>query len=229
MADNASSISQNKPLLTEFPKNTKEDWRNATDKLLKGKPFEKIMLTRTYEDIQLQPIYDKEDFDTLLLTDNLPGFPFYLRNTKTLGYLEQEWKISQEISYATAERFRDALLHDLDCGQTGVNIKLDKASLEGRDPDQAEKEKVGSQGTSLFSLAELEIALDKVVLDCIDIDIYAPITAPYMLSMLVALAKKKDAIARNSRDVSEWILSGFYQKMEKYMILSRYMMKWPKR
>lgn len=41
----------------EFEKPTYEEWVEACNALLKGKPFDKIMFTKTYEGITFDPIY----------------------------------------------------------------------------------------------------------------------------------------------------------------------------
>ena len=45
------------PTFNEFPPTPYEEWRKAIDKILKGAPFEKRLITKTYEDIDLQPMY----------------------------------------------------------------------------------------------------------------------------------------------------------------------------
>jgi len=92
-------------LSNEFPIPTKKEWRVAVDKLLKGAPYEKIMLTKTYEGIQLEPMYYekimltktyegiqlepmylREDVENLPIINSLPGFPPYVRSSHLLGY-----------------------------------------------------------------------------------------------------------------------------------------------
>jgi len=49
------------PLFDMFPPATYEEWRAVAEKTLKGAPFEKRLITKTYENILLQPIYNIED------------------------------------------------------------------------------------------------------------------------------------------------------------------------
>lgn len=76
-----------KELLSEFSIPTYADWRKAAEDALKGAPFEKKLITKTYENIDLQPIYNKSDRDAVAyLADSLPGsFPFS-RGTNAGGY-----------------------------------------------------------------------------------------------------------------------------------------------
>ncbi|MFO7896008.1 MAG: acyl-CoA mutase large subunit family protein [Candidatus Cloacimonadales bacterium] len=186
------SASPSENLLTEFQPHTKAEWREAVDKLLKGKPYDKIMLTRTYEGITLDPIYWQEDISNLPNSSELPGFDNYTRGTKVLGSYPEGWNIAQAINVPTAAEFNQNLLDALNRGQTAVNLPLDEASRIGLDADCAKDDQVGKGGVSISSLADLELALQDVKLDSIAIDIHAYNSALPMAAMLVALAKKQD-------------------------------------
>ncbi|HPT71595.1 MAG TPA: methylmalonyl-CoA mutase family protein [Candidatus Cloacimonadota bacterium] len=77
-------------LSDDFPIPSYEEWRKVVEASLKGVPFEKAMITPTYEGILLQPIYRAEDANFI---DSLPGESPYRRGTDPLGYLEKGWKI----------------------------------------------------------------------------------------------------------------------------------------
>jgi len=61
--------------LSEFSSARPEEWRAAAEKLLKGVPFEKKMISRTYEGIDLQPIYTAEPAGAPAIDRELPGNP----------------------------------------------------------------------------------------------------------------------------------------------------------
>ena len=188
---NGNTTDKRQPLLSEFPGHSDEQWREAVDKLLKGKPYDKIMLTNTYEGIQLKPMYRKDDVADLPYIDELPGQGNYVRGTRTDGYLTKPWDIAQEISEPTPELFNKALLHDLNRGLTAINMVLDEATLMGTDPDESEIGLVGNGGLSIANLKDLEIALNDVVLDCININIQAYGQALPVTALLMAVAKKR--------------------------------------
>jgi len=83
-------MSNQKDLLSEFSIPTYEEWKKAATDTLKGAPFQKKLITKTYENIDLQPIYNKSDRDNVpYLADSLPGsFPF-TRGTESTGYKSQ--------------------------------------------------------------------------------------------------------------------------------------------
>ncbi|MEI8234389.1 MAG: methylmalonyl-CoA mutase family protein [Verrucomicrobiota bacterium] len=83
-------MSQTKPLtLDEFPIPSYEDWKAEAVASLKGAPFEKKLITRTLEGIEIQPIYRKEDLEKVSHLGSLPGEAPYVRGTKTTN----KWEI----------------------------------------------------------------------------------------------------------------------------------------
>ncbi|MFQ3661387.1 MAG: methylmalonyl-CoA mutase family protein [Chloroflexaceae bacterium] len=142
-------------LFDEFPPTSAEEWRAAAEKTLKGAPFEKRLLTRTYEGITLQPIYAIADTASLPHTASLPGLPSYVRGTRALGYRLHPWEVAQELPYPTAAEVNQAAREDLPRGLTTLHVRLDRATLLGQDPDQAPPELVGQGGTSLASRDDL--------------------------------------------------------------------------
>lgn len=148
----------NEPLLAEFEAATYEQWREAAEQLLKGKPFDKAMLTPTPEGITLQPIYRQCDLDNAPAAATLPGQDGFTRGAKAEGYLSQAWDIAQELPYGEPAEFNQAALHDMTRGQSALNVLLDIATLKGLDPDAAADGEVGACGLSLASLPDLRRA-----------------------------------------------------------------------
>ena len=65
----------------EFTPPTHDEWVEACNVLLKGKPFDKIMFTKNYEGITFDPIYTLADSKPILPTDDYPGMGDYLRGS----------------------------------------------------------------------------------------------------------------------------------------------------
>ncbi|MDR2697688.1 MAG: acyl-CoA mutase large subunit family protein [Holophagales bacterium] len=149
-------------LLSEFPTPSLEAWKEEVIRLLKGAPFEKKMLTATYEGITLQSIYTAEDTKNLPFQDTLPGEWPYLRGTEALGKRLNGWLIAQELPFADPKDFNEALRHDLERGQNAVTILLDTGGYWGLDADQTETEMVGKDGTSISAFADAVQALDGI-------------------------------------------------------------------
>ncbi len=179
------------PTFSEFPPTPYEDWRKVVDKFLKGASFEKRLITKTYEEIDLQPMYRREDVAGLPHLDSLPGFAPYLRGTSPLGYVTQSWDVAQELPYSTPAAFNEALRADMARGQNAINLVLDHPTLAGVDADQADASEVGKGGLSISSVADLAQALDSVDLETTPIYIQASTSALTFAALLGALVTQQ--------------------------------------
>ena len=87
-------------ILKDFPANTHAEWLAAVEKELKGKPFDKTLVKKSYEGIDIQPMYFVHDLDGLPQVDSLPGEAPYMRGTSASGHRVNAWNIAQEITLA---------------------------------------------------------------------------------------------------------------------------------
>jgi len=178
-------------LLSEFPPTGESLWLAAAEKLLKGKPFDKVLRTSTYEGITLEPIYQRQVWERIAQIDELPGAGSMRRSSKIDGYQKEYWKIAQEIDIPLAEDFNLALLDSLQRGQDAINLLIDDAGLAGNDPDGSEPFTVGKNGTSISCLADMEKAFDGVRLDCVEVNIQAYNNAMEYAMLLAAYCQKR--------------------------------------
>ena len=180
--NHSEGYDSNGKLFGEFKTPNYEEWKEAAIKLLKGKPFEKSMYTKTPEGITLNPIYNRNNLDDLPYIDSLPGFYPYLRGTKAEGNVVKPWEICQEIYESHPEDFRKALEEALYKGQTALKMTLDLPSQFGYDADHKEALNVGIRGTSISTLQDVSNLLQDLVLNVLPIHINVgmhpvPITA----------------------------------------------------
>ena len=175
------------PLLDNFQTPNLEQWRDEVVRLLKGGSFEKKMFTKTLEDVTVRPMYTRADTQELPWSENLPGQWPFLRGSKAAA----GWLIAQELPLPTAEEFNNALRSDLRRGQNAVNLVLDRAGLQGLDPDQADAEFVGACGTSIASLADFETAFDGVDLENIPLFVQTGSAALPVMALLLAMLEKQ--------------------------------------
>ncbi len=178
-------------LLTEFIPPTYEEWKQAVEAMLKGKPFEKAMFTKTYEDIVLKPIYRQEDVENLSHLKDLPGENGSVRSTKASGYLKESWAVAQEQTDYLPEDVNATLMTELNRGLTKVNLRVDYPSAHGKNPQKLTG-KDRFYGTSITTLEDLRTVLKDVSIQHIEIDINAGIMAPAYLSMLKAIAEERE-------------------------------------
>ena len=187
MSTTDPSASGREPLLDVFATPSNDQWKTEVERLLKGAPFAKKMFTRTLENITVGPMYTGDDTRDLPGTDTQPGQWPFLRGTRP----EAGWLVAQEIPLPTAEEFNNALRSDLKRGQTAVNLVLDRAGLQGQDPDQAPASDVGAAGTSIASLPDLETALDGIDLKAAPLFFQTGSAALPVTSLLLALLEKR--------------------------------------
>ena len=176
---------------SEFSGSTYEQWRKEAEATLKGAPFEKKLISKTYEGIDLQPIYNKEDVANLKFAGTFPGFTPYLRSDEVLGYRVNPWEICQKLNYATPKEFNSAARHDLERGLTALNIWLDHATRDGKDPEQAKVGEVGAGGLSIATLQDLAEALQGIDLTACPLFVRSGASALPFGALLFALARKR--------------------------------------
>ncbi|KAF0096249.1 MAG: methylmalonyl-CoA mutase [Puniceicoccaceae bacterium 5H] len=183
--------SQNPRLLEEFSPHTYEQWKEAADKLLKGAPFEKVMITPTYEGFDLQPLYTYEHAKKLVQWgDDLPGKGTKVRGGSNGGYRQQPWWISQELTLATPKEFNTIARHELENGQNELNVWLDKPGRDGVDPDDSCAESVGVCGTSLVGVSDLAQMFNGVYLNYISVYWRAGLSPVALAGLYFAYAER---------------------------------------
>jgi methylmalonyl-CoA mutase len=118
------------PLLAEFPEHSYEQWHQAAEQLLKGASFEKLLVSKTYEDITIQPLYRSEDIATLEHRQHLPGAGSHVRASHRNGFLKCGWEVSQELITRCPAKFNRIALEGLHGGQSELNIPMLERGLE---------------------------------------------------------------------------------------------------
>ena len=186
-------------LFDQFEWPSYEEWRSIVEKQLNGASFEQKLITRTYEDIDIHPIYGQQEEQDWPHLHSLPGFSPYVRGTTALGNTRRPWGVCQELPYRTPAEFNWAVRHDLERGQTMVNLVLDKATLFGLDPDEAQVGDVGRGGVSIATVDDLATALLKIDLEQVPIFMQASSAALPMTALLIALMRRQGKSTKNLR------------------------------
>ena len=102
---------------TTFKVVTDNEWREAAVKSLRGLPFEKLV-TRTFEGIDIQPLYTKEQFDKKQsnLDDNM------LQSIRK-GIENPDWTIAQQSYERESKHFLREIKESLDKGNEAIVYK----------------------------------------------------------------------------------------------------------
>ena len=104
-----------KKLFEEFPAVSTQQWMDKVTADLKGADFNRRLVWKTNEGIDVQPFYREEDLDKLGYLNSLPGeFPYTRGNKKN----NNEWLVRQSIK---VNNFADANKKALDYLMKGVN------------------------------------------------------------------------------------------------------------
>lgn len=175
----------------EFPFPTEDQWKETAEQSLKGKSLSTLM-TKTYEGIELKPLYVRKDLEGLSHLNDLPGEGSYVRGTGHLPEGSNAWDIAQEITGRSPQSFNDALIRDLQSGQTMINLVVDEATKRGYDSDQVDGEWVGLNGIPLSSLADLETALANIDLGKNRLYMQTGISTLPLFASLIASLKKQN-------------------------------------
>lgn len=130
------------PLASEFPAATRDDWRRLVDAALKGAPFEKKLVSKTYDGISIQPLYERAK-DAKRVAGRPDGEP---------------WTVLQRIDLRDPIEANKQALRDLENGATGLTLIFPGAA--------------GDYGFALpASKQALAQALDQVWLDAVEIEL----------------------------------------------------------
>lgn len=179
------------PLSELFPIPTPADWRALAEAELKGARFEKRLVTRTPEGIDLQPLYAAPDCEGLGLVGSLPGFAPFARGTQPEGNTTEGWEICQELVLGNPREFNAAARTGLDRGLTAINFYLDKATRDGLDPDMAPVGDVGLGGVSIATTADLARALDGVDIEKVPLFVRTGSSALPFAALLIAWVRER--------------------------------------
>jgi len=153
-----------------FPLPSYEEWKAAVIDSLKGADFDKVMQTKTYEGITLQPIYRIEDIADLPFTDNMPGIAPYLRGNDPKRFLQQGWLIAQSHDEPDHKKLNEEILKELNLGLSAVNIVLKHSDTK--------------RGVSIKTQEELSTVFNGIDLAAAPLFIQMDVKDSYLMEML---------------------------------------------
>ncbi|QDU72860.1 methylmalonyl-CoA mutase family protein [Mucisphaera calidilacus] len=155
-----TTLSPKLVLSDDFPPVEESTWRAVVEKDLKGAPFEKRLITSTYEGIDLKPVYTFNDWSAAEKLADLPGCYPFTRGSTSLGSAACGWDIRQQQDHPDLERANALVLEDLARGVTSLQLRLDVAARRGLGPDTVtDREWLGRDGLMVYTVADLDALL----------------------------------------------------------------------
>lgn len=149
-------------LAADFPAATHEAWMAAVERVLKGAPFERALVGRTYDGLAVQPLYARSDASPIVT-----------------GHGAAPWRVAARVDHPDPVEANRLLLADLEGGADAVTIVLaGAASARGfglADPD----------------LESLDRALGGVMLDLVALRLEAGAGGRVAAALLIALAERR--------------------------------------
>ena len=135
---------------------TREQWLAAVDKVLKGKDFDRTLVTTTLDGLRIEPLYDAypagED------ESGFPGFDPLTRGAQAAPREDGQWDIRTRTVHPDPAVANAQILEDLANGATSVEVQLDLG---------------GGEGVSIRTPEELARVLDGVVLEAAPVSLRA--------------------------------------------------------
>ncbi len=187
MANEASSGDLS--LAREFPAASDEQWMKLLDKVLAGAPFEKKLVSRTYDGLSIRPLYTRADWNAENDPSGLPGGAPFVRGSSVLGSAVNGWDIRQAHGHPDPATANAQIIEDLQNGVTSILLKLDSE---------------GQGGVAIRSLADLERTLDGVMLDLapVVVDGYPTLVfAAYLIKLLEKRGQTKTFVGNFGLDI----------------------------
>ncbi|MBK8166772.1 MAG: hypothetical protein IPK64_12585 [bacterium] len=178
-------------LRDDFPSVETAAWRREVDRLLKGAPFDKAMIASLAGGLEVQPLHTAADLADGIWGASLPGQSPFLRGARAGASGPVPWLVAQELAAADAGAFNLALLHDLERGQTAINLRLDAAGRRGLDAGTAPPHDVGRDGISIGGLVDMRRALASVDLAACPLLLQAGAATLPVAAMLAAIARER--------------------------------------
>lgn len=183
----------------DFPPVEYDQWRAIAEASLSGAPFEKKLITHTYEGIDVQPVYTKRDRPDEPDSEGFPGFVPLVRGVRPLGTSVSGWDLRQTYAHPVPQNAKSDIAADLQGGVTSIEFRLDAISRSGLDPDDAQARTVECDGLMLYRLDDLRELLADVNLEETGIALSAGAAFLPAAATLAALWQQRRAAPKKVR------------------------------
>ena len=162
---------------------------------------------KTPEQIDIQPVYTREDLEGMEHLDFAAGIPPFLRGPYSMMYPFRPWTIRQYAGFSTAEESNAFYRRNLASGQKGLSVAFDLPTHRGYDPDNERVVgDVGKAGVSICSLENMKVLFAGIPLSKMSVSMtmngaVLPILAFYINAGLEQGAKLEEMAGTIQNDI----------------------------
>jgi methylmalonyl-CoA mutase len=143
---------------------TKEQWQEQFEKET-GCSLEES-LWHTMEQIDVKPLYEKEDIAGTDHIGYMSGIAPFLRGPYATMYVQRPWTVRQYAGFSTAEESNAFYRRNLAAGQKGLSVAFDLATHRGYDSDHPRVVgDVGKAGVAIDSIEDMKVLFNGIPLD----------------------------------------------------------------
>lgn len=162
---------------------------------------------RTAEQIDIKPVYTREDLEGMEHLDFSAGIPPFLRGPYSMMYPYRPWTIRQYAGFSTAEESNAFYRRNLASGQKGLSVAFDLPTHRGYDPDNARVVgDVGKAGVSICSVENMKVLFDGIPLNKMSVSMtmngaVLPVLAFYIVAAQEQGAKLEELAGTIQNDI----------------------------
>ncbi|MCA0199913.1 MAG: methylmalonyl-CoA mutase subunit beta [Proteobacteria bacterium] len=172
MAKETGSSDAALKLAADFPPASDAQWMKLLEKVLAGAPFEKKLVSKTYDGLSIRPLYTRADWPSANDPSGLPGGAPFVRGGTVLASAMNGWDIRQVHGHPDPATANKEILQDLENGVTSITLRLC--------PE-------GKNGVAVNTYADLAKTLDGVMLDLAPVNLEgypSLVFAAYLIKLL---------------------------------------------
>ncbi len=200
---------------SDFIQASIEEWNKLIEKET-GKEYSNL-IEKTLENIDIKPVYTKEDLKELEHLGFLSGIPPFLRGPYSTMYVSKPWTIRQYAGFSTAEESNAFYRRNLAAGQMGLSVAFDLATHRGYDSDHPRVVgDVGKAGVAIDSILDMNVLFAGIPLEKMSVSMtmngaVLPVMAFYI-------------VAAEEQGVKQELLTGTIQNdiLKEYMVRNTY-------
>lgn len=109
--------------MTSAHSEDRRNWETLVEKVLRGKTVDDALVTRTLDDIRIQPLYDRASAEGIIPKIDLPGMGAARRSATITGTRLSGWDICSSVTHTDLEHANDLILRDLAGGASSIEIE----------------------------------------------------------------------------------------------------------